>query len=193
MPSRRPRTALLAARTLLAPTLRSVIGFLAVMGIAISLNLVLLSLTAVCRMPAGSSQYAGAGMVLTQFNKALDKYRLDCEEYPDSRIGLQALMTNPGTKGWNGPYFKGSLRDPWNRPFLYEISADVPVVRSLGADGKPGGDLFDADLSSQAPFAPIHESSFHAAEAFFNFRIAPWLLLVGSVYALIFLRRWGAT
>ena len=35
------------------------------------------------------------------------------------------------------------------------FSANVPVVCSLGANRKPGGDLFDADLSSRAPFAPI--------------------------------------
>jgi hypothetical protein len=116
---------------------------------------------------------------------ALEKYRLDCGEYPDSGMGLQALITNPGVKGWNGPYYEGLLGDPWRRPYIYENSGNAARARSLGADGKPGGDLFDGDLSSDDPYAPLHESSFHAAREFFDFMVAPWLLLGSSVYALI--------
>lgn len=166
------------------PALRPVTRLSAVVGIAISFHFILFSLTFVCAIPAGSSQYAQATVSLVRFNEALEKYRLDCGEYPASRIGLEALKTNPGAEGWNGPYLIGSLRDPWNRPFLYEVSRNAPLVRSLGADGKPGGDLFDADLSSQAPWASVPESSFHATRAFFNRWVAPWVLLLGSVYAL---------
>jgi type II secretion system protein G len=185
MASRHARIGFLEARALLEPAFRTLNAFFAVMGIAISLELILFSFTVHCIIPAGSTKYLGARIAMAQFDKSLQKYRLDCGEYPIPRAGLQALLTNPGVKGWNGPYFKGRLRDPWDRPFLYEISGNVPIVRSLGADGKPGGDLFDADLSSQAPFAPIPESSFHATRAFFNFWIAPWLVLTASVYVLI--------
>jgi general secretion pathway protein G len=167
------------------PALRPAIQLLAGTGIVISLILILFSLTVNCVIPAGSLKYMRTRVGLMRFNEALERYRADCGEYPDPRVGLKALVTNPGAKGWNGPYVKGSLHDPWNRPYLYKISGNVPVVQSLGADGESGGDLFDADVSSQAPLAPIPESSFHAAEEFFNFWIAPWLLLVGSVYALI--------
>jgi len=186
MVSRRPHAGFLQALGIVIyPAVRPAIQLLAVAGIAISLHLILFTLTVTCVIPAGSTQYAIAQVRLMRFGEALEKYRLDCGAYPDSRVGLGALVTNPGAICWNGPYAKEPLRDPWNRPFLYEISGNVPQVRSLGADGKPGGDLFNADLSSLAPLAPIPESSFHVAQAFFNFRIAPWLLLVGSVYALI--------
>jgi type II secretion system protein G len=124
---------------------------------------------------AASAQYSWARVSLERFHKALEEYRLDCGAYPDARVGLRALVTNPGINGWNGPYYKESLRDPWRRPYLYEMSGDVAVVRSLGADGKPGRDLLDGELSSQDPDAPIHESSFHAAQRLFDFWLAPWL------------------
>ena len=186
MGSRRPLTAYVQALGIATyPALRPTIQICAIAGIAIGLQLIMFSLTVVCIIPAGSIQFAMARVCLERFSAGLEKYRLDCGEYPDGYVGLKALVTNPGTKDWNGPYIKGSLRDPWGRPFLYEVSGGTPVVRSLGADGKPGGDRYDSDLSSQAPLAPIPESTFHAAQAFFNFQIAPWLVLVASIYALI--------
>jgi len=159
--------------------------FFGVLGILYSLLLILIGLTAVCIIPAGSVRFTAARIQLEGFNKALEKYRLDCGDYPDSSTGLKALVSNSGVLGWNGAYIRGPLRDPWNRPFLYEVTGGVAIVRTLGADGKPGGDLYDTDLSSEAPFAPIQESAFHAAQCYFNLRIAPWLLLVASVGALM--------
>ena len=106
-------------------------------------------------------------MSLEQFGKALEAYRKDCGGYPNLRVGLKALVANPGVNGWDGPYTKLPLRDPWGRPYLYEISNGLTIVRSFGADGKPGGDLFDGDLSSQNPWPPLQESEFHATRRFF--------------------------
>lgn len=35
---------------------------------------------------------------------ALATFRLDCDRYPSQEEGLKALTTNPGIKGWDGPY-----------------------------------------------------------------------------------------
>ena len=37
--------------------------------------------------------------------------------------------------------------DPWGRPYEYEMVENCPVVRSLGADGRPGGSGGDRDLT----------------------------------------------
>jgi type II secretion system protein G len=175
----------MALEVVIYRTARPALRCLAALGIVSGLNSVLFSLTGHCEIPDGSLQFAAAQMRLQRFNEAPEGYRLNCGRYPDSGTGLEALVSNPGVKGWNGPYVKEPLRDPWNRPFLYEISNGIPIVRSLGAHGKRGGDLFDADISSLAPLAPIPESAFHAERAFFSFWIAPWLLLLASVDALI--------
>jgi type II secretion system protein G len=158
---------------------------LAVLAIAFGVNGILFSLTVNCVIPAGSPKYALTQVRLRRLNEALQNYRLDCGEYSDSHMASTALVTDPGAKGWNGPYTKEPLRDSWNRPFLYETSGGMPIIRSLGADGKPGGDLFDADLSNLKPLAPPPESRFHAAKDFFGFWITPWPVLLTSVYALI--------
>ncbi len=145
----------------------------------------LFGLTATCAIPAGSRQSVLTRVQLDRLGKALEEYRTDCGDYPGLHVGLNALITNPGAKGWKGPYVKQPLSDAWGRPYLYGFSGRIPIIRSLGADGKTGGDLFDADLSSQDPFAPLRESGFHAAERFFSSRIPPWLLLTASIYGLL--------
>jgi len=160
MGSPRPLTAYLQALGIaIYPALRPTIQICAVAGIAISLHLILFRLAVVCIIPAGSIQFAVARVRLERFSVALEKYRLDCGEYPDSNVGLKALVTNPGTKGWNGPYIKESLRDPWDRTFLYEVSGGIPVVRSLGADGKPGGDRGNARNSVETSGSGVTHST----------------------------------
>jgi general secretion pathway protein G len=42
--------------------------------------------------------------------------------------------------------------DPWNHPYVYQYpgpSGDTPLVESYGADGAPGGDGYNADISNQ--------------------------------------------
>lgn len=89
---------------------------------------------------------------------ALDAYAFDCLRYPTSEQGLEALWTRPDRepmpKGWSGPYVtKRPGKDPWGNP--YEYAAPGPSglpfgIRSLGADGRAGGEGNDADVCSWA-------------------------------------------
>jgi hypothetical protein len=50
--------------------------------------------------------------------------------------------------------------DPWGSTYLYRFDNLQPEVVSYGADGKPGGEFFDMDISSRnmwhlSPQAPI--------------------------------------
>jgi len=88
MGSRRPLTAYIQTLGIaIYPALRPTIQVCAIAGIAISLQLILFRLTVVCIIPAGSIQLAMARVRLERFSTALEKYRLDCEEYPDSNVG----------------------------------------------------------------------------------------------------------
>ena len=170
-------SALLAGRSIL----RSAIQVLALAGVALGASQVVFELTAVCRIPKDQSQFAWAQVTLDEFGKALQRYRADCRSFPTLQIGLQALVANPGVTTWNGPYFRGSLIDPWGRPYLYDVGDGVAVVRSLGADGKPGGGRYDADLSSQNPMAPPYESRFQVARSYLQEKMEPWLVLAASL------------
>ncbi|CAN5268778.1 type II secretion system major pseudopilin GspG [soil metagenome] len=81
----------------------------------------------------------------------VDQYQSDVGRYPES---LQQLLAAPGdADGWLGPYAKANdLKDPWHRDISYSASGDNGFeLRSLGADGKPGGDGADKDLVAPTP------------------------------------------
>lgn len=84
---------------------------------------------------------------------ALEMYRLDNRRYPTTRQGLAALVARPAESprpvNWApGGYLTALPKDAWGTPFFYESPGrDGPFdLRSLGADGKPGGAGLDADL-----------------------------------------------
>ena len=87
--------------------------------------------------------------------QALKLYRLDNSRYPTTEQGLSALVAKPTSEpipqNWkpNG-YVDRLPKDPWG--FAYQYSnpgtrAEIDVF-SLGADNKPGGTGFDADLGN---------------------------------------------
>ena len=86
---------------------------------------------------------------------ALDLYRLDNFKYPTTEQGLQALVTQPTdptiTNYRSGGYLPSLPKDPWNNPYQYvnpgANGRDYDIT-SYGRDGKPGGDGYDADIST---------------------------------------------
>lgn len=86
---------------------------------------------------------------------ALDLYRLDNFKYPTTEQGLQALVTQPTDPNINnyrsGGYLPSLPKDPWNRPYQYVSPGpggrDYEIT-SYGRDGQPGGEGYDADIST---------------------------------------------
>ncbi|MBK9394584.1 MAG: type II secretion system major pseudopilin GspG [Uliginosibacterium sp.] len=119
--------------------------------------LAILALLAGLVGPRLMNQFGGAKVKTTrlqieELTKTLDVYKLDVGSYPTTEEGLQALMTKPSAaKNWNGPYMKGQLpQDPWNKPYQYALSAGGEVeITSLGADGAPGGEAENADITNK--------------------------------------------
>ena len=87
---------------------------------------------------------------IAQIRTALDIFQIDTGRMPTESEGLAALVSNPsGIAGWNGPYLRdGQIpTDGWNLPFHYVREAGAVTIRSLGADGAPGGEGDDADIA----------------------------------------------
>ena len=86
---------------------------------------------------------------------ALNLYRLDNGTYPTTEQGLGALVKKPDRgeipRNWKaGGYLDKLPVDPWQFDYQYlnpGIRGEVDVF-SLGADRKPGGEGFDADIGS---------------------------------------------
>ncbi len=83
---------------------------------------------------------------------SLDTFRLDVGRYPTTQEGLEALRTQPGgLERWDGPYLKKDVPlDPWGKPYVYKSPGDHGPfdILSYGADGAPGGDGDNHDISS---------------------------------------------
>jgi general secretion pathway protein G len=99
----------------------------------------------------GAANQKAAKTQIEMLGQGLDAFRLDVGRYPTTSEGLNALSTNPGVEGWNGPYLKKGLpNDPWKRPYLYQSPGehgDYDLV-SNGADGAPGGEGENKDVNS---------------------------------------------
>ncbi len=99
----------------------------------------------------GAANQKAAKTQIEMLGQALDAFRLDVGRYPSTTEGLNALVTNPGVEGWNGPYLKkGVPNDPWKRPYQYECPGqhgEYDLI-SYGADGALGGDGENKDVNS---------------------------------------------
>lgn len=91
---------------------------------------------------------------MASLKTALQSYRLDNLTYPTTEQGLQALVTKPTSepvpRKWRADgYMERIPLDPWDRPYFYTMpGAGHPFdIVSLGADGQPGGEGADADIS----------------------------------------------
>lgn len=105
----------------------------------------------------GEARKATVRSQLEILSLALDAYRLDNDEYPDTNQGLDALRTMPvsGTppRNWKGPYLRQSVPlDPWGRPYVYNApglaNPSAYDLYTLGKDGAIGGTGENEDITS---------------------------------------------
>ncbi|XFA67165.1 type II secretion system major pseudopilin GspG (plasmid) [Tistrella mobilis] len=102
----------------------------------------------------GRAKGETAGLQMGEIATALDMFYIDVGRLPTDEEGLSALRRlpegSPGPRGWNGPYLRKDtiLSDPWGRAYLYQAPSGRGSyeLKSLGADGRPGGEGEDADI-----------------------------------------------
>lgn len=88
-------------------------------------------------------------------HEAVNMFKMDTGRLPTEEEGLTALIEQPAdVEGWSqSGYLEGTTipRDAWKRDFVYQLNPESGkpfVIISLGADGKEGGEGYDADLFS---------------------------------------------
>ena len=98
---------------------------------------------------AEGAKVKAAASQVDRISMAVESYYLDTGSVPES---LDQLVDEPGdADGWNGPYVKKSLlKDPWGREYEYRYPGEHGEfdILSYGADGQPGGDDTNADITS---------------------------------------------
>jgi general secretion pathway protein G len=91
----------------------------------------------------GYPKYETAERDLSNLQLAMKRFHKEHRRYPSTEEGLQHLVDRH--------YLEMLPRDPWGNPYGYALQEGQPVLRSYGADGAPGGEGPDADISSRDP------------------------------------------
>lgn len=103
------------------------------------------------------AKVSAARIQIEGFISALQMYKLDNGVYPSTEQGLQALVEPPQTgtapRNWRqGGYLERRQipKDPWGNEYVYlspGAHGDFDLL-SYGADGVPGGDGYNRDITS---------------------------------------------
>ena len=118
--------------------------------IEILVVMAIIAMLAVMVAPNLFNQQAGAmrdvaRTEISTLEAALDIYRLDVGEYPDTLDGL--MEDDSDRASWNGPYLRRAVpTDPWDNEYVYEGNGREFTLISYGADGMSGGEEDDADI-----------------------------------------------
>lgn len=94
-------------------------------------------------------------VVMRQLSLAIEDFNRECGFYPTTEQGLDALVQKPsGGRDCRNYDPKGYVsngkipKDAWGNDFNYESTGSTFKLVSLGADGNPGGEDLDRDVSS---------------------------------------------
>lgn len=93
---------------------------------------------------------------IKMLESAVNMYRIDVGGLPQKSDKLDFLVSAPSEPGgpgkWNGPYIEGKVpNDPWEKPYNYvfgDKNGRAFTITSYGADGQPGGEGLNADVTS---------------------------------------------
>lgn len=101
------------------------------------------------------AKVSSAKSQIMNFKTALIQYQMDNGNFPTTDQGLKALVEKPSSDPIPSGYAdKGYLdgktipQDPWKHDYVYTSDGSDFEIISLGADGKEGGDKFNADIKS---------------------------------------------
>lgn len=91
-----------------------------------------------------SSRVKTAKAQMEMIETALNTYRLDLGQYPQS---LDELIKSD-KPNWDGPYLPKEVPlDPWGNPYVYNNNSGSGFsLLSYGRDGRVGGEGNDADI-----------------------------------------------
>jgi len=92
-----------------------------------------------------------AKILIAEYGKALDMFYTDCNHYPTTEEGLNALVQAVSScNNWGpDPYRKKIDKDPWGGDLIYESQGNAYTLKSLGSDHRDGGSGDAADISNE--------------------------------------------
>lgn len=101
-------------------------------------------------------QIQSAKIQIRSIADRLKEFRRDCNFYPTTDMGLDALINKPSggreCKRYSPTgYIDGGKipEDPWGGEYIYESDGKTFTITTLGGDIAEGGEGVDADISSK--------------------------------------------
>ena len=91
---------------------------------------------------------------IRRIDEQMKFFYYDNNRFPSTEQGIEALVTQPNDpqiRNWrSGGYLESMPNDPWGNPYQYVYPGQNREfdVYSLGRDGAPGGEGFDADIGN---------------------------------------------
>ncbi len=91
---------------------------------------------------------------IRRIDEQMKFFYYDNNRFPTTEQGIQALVTQPNDpqiRNWrSGGYLESMPQDPWGNPYQYFYPGQNRQfdVYSLGRDGAPGGEGYDADIGN---------------------------------------------
>jgi len=93
-----------------------------------------------------------AKVEIRNIESALALFKTDTGCFPTTAQGLEALVSNPGIKGYNPDAYLDKIPlDPWGNKYIYlspGIHRKDYDLESYGKDGEDGGTENNADIES---------------------------------------------
>ncbi|MEJ2109355.1 MAG: type II secretion system major pseudopilin GspG [Acidobacteriota bacterium] len=88
-----------------------------------------------------------AQIAIADIEQALELYMVEVGNYPDSGVGLEALIENTNdSPNWHGPYLKKMPVDPWQHPYVYNYPGAHGLDYDLCSVGMDGIESSDDDI-----------------------------------------------
>ena len=145
-----------SARRRLGPAVRRAFTLIEILVVIVVIAILATLVAPNVFQHVGAAKDATAKSQIEMIGAGLDSYRLHNGSYPTTEQGLAALWEIPTIDppaNWRGPYLRKAVPlDPWGNPYVYvspgEVNPNGYDLIALGADGKPGGEGENADVTS---------------------------------------------
>jgi general secretion pathway protein G len=112
-----------------------------IMVVLVILGLIATAVVVAVVPKLAEARHDRAVLDISNIQQALDLYKIKKGTYPDTASGLKVLVDTQ-----NLPTMP---KDPWGNDYTYMNEGGKPNIISYGADGQPGGEGENADISSK--------------------------------------------
>lgn len=127
-------------------------SFIEMMAVLVIIGLLgtIVSFTAIRQVQKGRKQTTKAN--IQNLDSAVRQFKLTTGRYPESLNELVEKPEGMSKDEWGGPYLQHGVipKDAWDNAFLYEKKDGTFIIKSLGADGKEGGEGENEDITNRS-------------------------------------------